>query len=135
TGAAAVVAQALGLALGALTVQLRGTWSSPPEQRSRWSIPDEHFWRDLLSLQARGVLVVVLAAVLAGSIAMLTRHTAGLLGVLLGWLILVENAVRALFYNRGWPRWLVVENITAFLMPGGMRFQFGQTLERGEYVP
>ena len=81
------------------------------------------------------MLVVVLAAVLAASIAMLTRHTAGLLGVLLGWFVVVENAVRALFYDRGWPRWLVIENITAFLVPRGQRFQFGETFDRGGYVP
>jgi hypothetical protein len=131
----AVVTQAIALGLGALTVSLRGTWTSPPLDPNGWGIPEQHFWRDLLSLQARGVLVVVLAAVLAASIAMLTRHTAGLLGVLLGWFVVVENAVRALFYDRGWPRWLVIENITAFLVPRGQRFQFGETFDRGQYVP
>jgi len=120
--AAGVVAQLLVLGLGAVTAQLRGTWATPPAaDEIAGLVPHAHFWRDLLSLQLRGVVLMVLAAVLAASVTTVTRHTGGLLGLLFAWFAVAENAVRILGSDRGWPRWLLTENIVAFLLPGGQR--------------
>jgi ABC-2 type transport system permease protein len=130
TAALGVLAQALGLGLGTLTVHLRGAWSRPPASSDAVDaapalLPAAHFWRDLLSLQARCVVLMVLAAVLAASVTAIARHTAGLLGLLFVWFAVVETAVNVLAAARGWPRWLVGPNVLAFLMPGGMRMATG----------
>ncbi|WP_426565182.1 hypothetical protein ACPPVT_02615 [Angustibacter sp. McL0619] len=122
-----VVTQAVGLGLGALAVSQRGTWD--PREPSQFGDPalihQAHFWRDLLSLQGRGVLLVVLTAVLAAAVTMLARHTAALLGLMFAWFVLAENAVRILFGDRGWPRWLLSNNVIAFLKPGGLAMVVG----------
>jgi hypothetical protein len=117
--AAGVVAQLLALGLGALTAELRGVWSAASADGPEGLIPLPHFWRDLLSLQLRGVVLMVLAGVLAASVTAVTRHTGGLLGLLFAWFAVAENAIRVLFTERGWPRWLLTENILAFVLPGG----------------
>jgi len=38
-----------------------------------------------------------------------------------------ENAVRVLGADRGWPRWLLTENIVAFLLPGGRTMATSET--------
>ena len=99
-------------------VAARGTW----ERTAGTSlIPPSHFWRDLVSLEARGVLLMVVVAVLSAALTTVTRHTGGTLGIAFGWFAVVENAVRIIFTDRGWPRWLVTENVVAFLSPGGQR--------------
>ena len=130
TAALGVLSQALGLGLAALTVQLRGAWARPPassdvDGSGSALLPAAHFWRDLLSLQARCVVLMVLAAVLAASVTAIARHTAGLLGLLFVWFAVVETAVNVLAGDRGWPRWLVGPNVLAFLLPGGMRMPVG----------
>ena len=119
--AAGVVAQLVALGLGALTAELRGTWtgSANHPEEGLGLVPHAHFWRDLLSLQLRGVVLMVLAGVLAACVTSVTRHTGGLLGLLFAWFAVAENAVRVLGSDRGWPRWLLTENILAFLLPGG----------------
>ncbi len=124
---AAVVAQAAGLALAALTVQLRGTWQASPAPSENGPsagpaiIGPANFWRDLVSLQVRGVGLVVAVALVAAAVTMMTRHTAALLGLAFAWVAVVENAVRLLLGARGWSRWLVTENVGAYLYPGGQR--------------
>jgi ABC-2 type transport system permease protein len=130
TAAVGVVAQALGLGLGTLTVHLRGAWSRPLTSSNQVDVapallPAAHFWRDLLSLQARCVVLMVVAAVLAASVTAIARHTAGLLGMLFVWFAVVETAVNVLAADRGWPRWLVGPNVLAFLLPGGLRMSTG----------
>lgn len=127
-----VVGQAIALGLGSLVVQLRGTWEATPPlrddamyYRAEPLIGSAHFWRDLLSTQARGVGLMVLAAVLAGAITTVVRHTGGLLGIFFGWFAVAENLVRAVGYDRGWTRWLLTENVVAFLTPGGMQMPVG----------
>lgn len=128
-----LVLQGLGLALGALTVTLRGTWAGTTvpssgmdgEPGSTLMLGADTFWRDLLSLQLRGVVLMALAGVLAAAITTLARHTGGLLGVLFGWFAVVETAVRAFGWERGWDRWLLSSNIGAFLTPGGTKMQTG----------
>lgn len=120
--AVGVVAQALALGLGVLSVAARGTWdpSAGPAL-----IPPAHFWRDLVSLQVRGVVLMVVVGVLAAAVTTITRHTGGTLGLAFGWFAVVENGVRVLFTARGWARWLVTENVVAFLNPGGRHIVVG----------
>jgi ABC-type transport system involved in multi-copper enzyme maturation permease subunit len=128
TAALGLLAQALALGLGALTVQLRGSWGAPPGgvgDGGSALLPHATFWRDLLSLQLRGVVLMVLAALLAASVTSITRHTGGLLGLMFAWFAVAENAVRALAGDRGWSRWLITENILAFLVPGGQHLPAG----------
>jgi hypothetical protein len=139
-----VLAQALGLGLTALTVSTRGTWQPTPavpegefsSGPSQGMIPPDHFWRDLLSLQGRGVLLMVLAAVIAASIAMLTRSTGGFLGVALGWFVLVEVAGQGLLSNL-WPtfgRYTLIQNVAALLTPGGIEVFGGNRMVNGQQV-
>ncbi|GAB3592233.1 hypothetical protein GCM10027446_12480 [Angustibacter peucedani] len=137
TAVVALVAQAVALGLGALVVATRGTWQTSPQPDGDavyYSQPaiigPAHFWRDLVSLQVRGVGLVVLVAVTSAAVTMLTRHTAALLGLGFFWVAIVENAVRALFGSRGWPRWLLTENVVAYLQPGGSHLSVGQHVDR-----
>jgi ABC-2 type transport system permease protein len=126
-----LVAQLVAFGLGAVVVALRGTWTpTPPPSAEGFAagvpgIAHAHFWRDLASLGLRGVVLAVIAALVGASITMLTRHTAVLLGVAFGWFAVVETAVQALFFDRGWTRWLLSSDIAAFLTPGGQRFSSG----------
>lgn len=109
TGAAALaVAFVAGmLGVGALAASLRGTMghageltanvvyppsgdpvitAGPPVQGS-W---DHHALLHTAALTGRGVLLVALLAVLATSLAFLTRYTVAAVGVVLGYLVVVE---------------------------------------------
>lgn len=125
-----LVAQAIGFGFGVLTVSLRGTWETSPTSNGDVYVQPSligpaHFWRDLVSLQVRGIGLVVLVALLAAAVTTLTRHTAAVLGIAFAWVAIVENAVRVLFSSRGWPRWLFTENVVAFLLPGGQQIVKG----------
>jgi hypothetical protein len=133
-----VVFQAIGLGGGALIVSTRGTWqaSPPPSQDDMYYqqpplIGAGHLWRDLLSLQLRGVGLMVLVAILAAALTTVTRHTGGMLGIAFAWFAVVENAVRILFGSRGWPRWLLTENLAAYLTPGGQHMAVGTVVRDG----
>lgn len=141
---AGVLAQVLALGLGAIVVSTRGTWATtPPDTRAgmyvgagvgRALLPAEHFWRDLLSLQARGVLLMVLAAVVAAALATITRSTGGFLGVALGWLVLVEGAGQALLLSRlpSLLPWTLTQSVTAAIAPGGSRLYLGEQVVNGQ---
>ncbi len=134
--AASVLAQALALGMGALVVATRGTFDATPELPSgtyvgsagQAMLAQAHFWRDLLSLQARGIAVMVLAALVAAGLATLTRGTGGFLGVTLAWLVLVEVAGQALLLGRA-PSlvpWTLTQSAAAALQPGGLRLYLDQ---------
>jgi ABC-2 type transport system permease protein len=135
-----VVSQAFGLGLAALTVQLRGTWQDAPPPAVD-SPPDVgmlalgRFWPELLSLQLRAVLVMVLVAVMATALATVFRSTGGVLGVAFGWFAVAEIGVHALFGNRSVVRFMLTENLTAALSPGGTTLYVGQHLTPEGMVP
>lgn len=127
-----IVAQALGLALGAAIVATRGTWASTPALAESGMyvgsgpgtalIAADNFWRDLVFLQARGVALMLLFAVIAASITTITRSTGGFLGVALGWFVLAETAVQGLLYNFA-PMLMpftLTQSTIALLTPGGI---------------
>ena len=118
-----VVAQTLGLGLGLVTVATRGTFDAsraedggPPALGA-----GSHLWRDLVLLQGRGVLLMVLAAVIAAAIATVTRSTGGFLGFALGWLVVVEVAGQGVLASiaPGLSQWTLTQNVAALLTPGG----------------
>ena len=127
-----VAAQALGLALGSATVAIRGTWAStPPFPDSGMYvgpgpgtalIAADNFWRDLVLLQGRGIVLMVLFAVIAASIATITRSTGGFLGAALGWFVVVELAGQGLLYNYApaLSPFTLTQSAAALLTPGGI---------------
>ncbi|HEX8498069.1 MAG TPA: hypothetical protein VF661_12805 [Actinomycetales bacterium] len=141
--AAGVVAQALALGLTSLVVATRGTWAPTPPMPSGTyfgsgsgtaMIPASHFWRDLLSMQGRGVLLMVLAALAAAALATVTRSTGGFLGVALGWLIVVEAAGQALLLT--WAPalvpWTLANSFAAAITPGGTSVYVGTEVVNGQ---
>jgi hypothetical protein len=130
-----VAAQTLALGLGALTVQLRGTWErvtyvgSGPDGAARpdgGMLAGDRFWPELLSLQLRTVAVMVLVAVMAVALATVFRGTAGVLGVAFGWFAVVEVGVHAIFGQRQVVRYMLTDNLAAALLPGGTDLYIGQ---------
>lgn len=134
--AASLVAQALALGLGALVVATRGTFDPTPELESgsymgsagQALISQSHFWRDLLSLQGRGVLLMVLAALVAAAIATITRGTGGFLGVALVWLVVIEIGAQALLASKApaLSAWTLTQSAAAAVTPGGLRLYLGE---------
>lgn len=97
-------------------------------------LPDG-FSGDLLALQGRAVLLVVLASVLGFGLSNLTRNTGAALGIGFVYFAVVETAVRNL--RPAWQQWLLTDNAAALLQQGGHRLMlFGEGFvdERGNYV-
>jgi hypothetical protein len=78
----------------------------------------EGFWSDLLQTQARGVLLTVIAALLAFGLTNLVRNTGAALGIAFVYLIIVESAVRGL--RPMWQPWLLTDNAAALVQQGGV---------------
>jgi hypothetical protein len=77
----------------------------------------EDFWRALLEAQARGVLLVVLAAVLAFGLTNIVRNTGAALGIAFVYTAIVENILRAL--RPHWEPWLLTSNALGLVQDGG----------------
>lgn len=110
-GAAAligVVAQAGWLAMSGLLRAFVGLDAELPEG----------FWSDLLQTQARGVLLTVIAALLAFGLTNLVRNTGAALGIAFVYLIIVENLVRGL--RPLWQQWLLSSNALGLVQQGGV---------------
>lgn len=110
TGAAVVigvVAQAGWLAMSGILRAVVGRDAALPAG----------FWGDLLQTQARGVLLTVLAALLAFGLTNLVRNTGAALGIAFVYLVIVENLVRGL--RPRWQPWLLTENALALVQQGG----------------
>ncbi len=75
------------------------------------------FWSDLLQTQARGVLLTVIAALLAFGLANLVRNTGAALGIAFVYLVIVESAVRGM--RPLWQPWLLSENALGLVRQGG----------------
>ncbi|MDT0277006.1 ABC transporter permease subunit [Blastococcus goldschmidtiae] len=77
----------------------------------------EEFWSTLLQTQARAVLLVVLAAVLAFGLTNVVRNTGAALGIAFVYTAIVENILRAL--RPHWEPWLLTRNALALVQDGG----------------
>lgn len=75
------------------------------------------FYQSLAGFLGRGALVAAGCAVLGASIAVIGRNTAAALGVVLGYIIIVEQILRGL--QPGWDAWFLGENLGIVL--GGSR--------------
>ena len=111
--ATAAVLGALAQAVWALAARVlaatRGGTTAPPG-----------FWADLAGSAGRGVLLVVLVALLGFAFANLVRNTAAALGAGFFYFVIVENAVRGL--RPAWQEWLLSTNAAALVSDGGTSF-------------
>jgi hypothetical protein len=136
-----VAGQVLGLGLGSLTVQLRGTWEASPAVDPQMGpsgnalLSPDRFWTELLTLQARTVVVMVAVALMSAALATVFRSTGGVLGVAFGWFAVVEIAVHAFFSGRGIIRYMLTDNLVAALMPGGNNLYIGDRVTAEGMVP
>ena len=78
----------------------------------------EGFWSELLGVQARGVLLTVLAGLAGFGLANLVRNTGAALGVGFVYFAIVENVVHGFLPT--WAPWLLTRNAAALLEPGGI---------------
>ena len=141
-----VAAQALGLALGSAIVATRGTWAGTPRLVESGMyvgpgpgtalIAADNFWRDLVFLQGRGIVLMLLFAVVAASIATITRSTGGFLGAALGWFVVVEVAGQGLLMNfaPSLAPWTLTQSAIALLTPGGTNVYGGNRMANGNLV-
>ena len=80
------------------------------------------FWSSLLQTQARGVLLVVLAAVLGFGLTNVVRNTGAALGIAFVYTAIAENIIRAL--RPHWEPWLLTSNALGLVQDGGYRIVF-----------
>ncbi|MDC5698385.1 hypothetical protein OO014_14090 [Intrasporangium calvum] len=115
-GLGSAVLAGLGLALLVVGARLVATLNRPGADLT---LPEPPPLDDSVpELILRVLAVAVGTAVLGAALALLIRHTAGLVGLVLGYLVVVEFiAVSALFGGRLTP-WTVVANLQAFLNKG-----------------
>ena len=73
-------------------------------------------WGDLTATGGRAVLMTALGAALGGVTGLLLRHTAAAIGVVMGYLVLIEGVFGS-FLNQAQP-WLVKLNFDAFVRHG-----------------
>ena len=81
------------------------------------SIATGGFWEELLGVQARGVLLVVLAALGGFGLTNLVRNTGAALGIGFVYFAIVEPAI-GVFLASSQP-WLLSNNVIGLLLPGG----------------
>jgi ABC-type transport system involved in multi-copper enzyme maturation permease subunit len=74
---------------------------------------DAAWWQDAGATLARCAALTVVAGVLGMSVASLGRNTAAALGVGFGYIVVVENLIRAL--KPQWEQWLVTDNSAVFV--------------------
>jgi ABC-type transport system involved in multi-copper enzyme maturation permease subunit len=74
--------------------------------------PDD-FYRTLAGFLVRGALLTGGCAVLGGTIATVGKNTTAALGVVLGYIVIVEQIVRGL--RPGWNAWYLAENLAIVL--------------------
>lgn len=113
---AAKLLVATGMAfLGAIALQalLGGVLTPVAVLRGTTAGVDATWLRGVIGLALRSAAVAAMAATLGGALASIGRNTAAALGVLFGYLAIVEPLIRGL--RPGWGPWLVSNNLGAFL--------------------
>lgn len=73
-------------------------------------------WVDLGWMSARIVLLAVFLGMVGAAAGLLLKHTGAVLGIVVGYLLVVENMVRGLFPD--WARYLLSENLIAWVNDG-----------------
>ncbi|QDO88364.1 ABC transporter permease [Ornithinimicrobium ciconiae] len=73
-------------------------------------------WADLGWMSARIVLLAVFLGMVGAAAGLLLRHTGAVLGIVIGYMLVAENMVRALFPD--WAKYLLSENLIAWVNDG-----------------
>lgn len=109
TGVAAtlgVLSQGVWLIAARVLAATRGTTSTP-----------KHLWAQLAGASGRGVLLIVLVALLGFAVANLIRNTAAAFGAGFVYFAIIENVIRAV--RPAWQPWLLTDNAVALVTHGG----------------
>ena len=127
----------LGVAAAAFGVLTQGLWLAMAgvlrlAVGTDEALPDD-FWSTLLQTQGRAVLLTVFAALLGFGLANLVRNTGAALGIAFVYVVVVENAVRAL--RPHWDPFLLSTNAVGLVQDGGYTAQWwdGTAVEPTEY--
>jgi ABC-2 family transporter protein len=98
-------------------------------------LPDG-FWNTLLQTQARGVLLVVLAAVLGFGLTSIVRNTGAALGIAFGYVVAIQLILAAT--KPSWAPWMLGTNAFALVSPEGLTIplydQVDYSSGMGEYA-
>ena len=96
----------------------------------------EGFWSTLLQTQARGVLLVVFAAVLGFGLTSIVRNTGAALGIAFGYVVAIQLILAAT--KPSWAPWMLGTNAFALVSPEGLTIplydQIDYSSSTGEYV-
>lgn len=82
----------------------------------------EGFWTSLLETQARGVLLVVLAAVLGFGLTSIVRNTGAALGIAFVYVVVVQLVLGGI--KPSWSQWMVGTNALALVKENGLTLFF-----------
>jgi ABC-2 family transporter len=85
------------------------------------ALPDD-FWSTLLQTQARGVLLVVLAAVLGFGLTSIVRNTGASLGIAFVYVVVIQLILGNA--KPSWSPWLLGTNAAALVADGGLHIPF-----------
>ena len=80
------------------------------------------FWSTLLQTQARGVLLVVLAAVLGFGLTSIVRNTGASLGIAFLYVVAIQLILGGA--KPSWSPWMLGTNAAGLVMDGGVRLMF-----------
>jgi hypothetical protein len=84
-------------------------------------LPDG-FWSTLLQTQARGVLLVVLAAVLGFGLTSIVRNTGAALGIAFVYVVVVQLVLGN--FKPSWQPWMLGSNAVGLVNDGGLTLYF-----------
>lgn len=118
-----VLGQALWWAAAQVLARTRGTTDVP-----------EGFAAEVLALQGRAVLLVVLTGLMGFAAANLIRNTGAALGVAFAYFVILENAVRALAPSL--QPFLLSNAAIALVLPGGLTLYLPDSFidEQGNFI-
>jgi hypothetical protein len=89
-------------------------------------LPDG-FWSTLLQTQARGVLLVVLAAVLGFGLTSIVRNTGAALGMAFGYVVAIQLILAGI--KPSWAQWMLGTNAFALVNDGGLELIFWDQID------
>lgn len=111
--AAGILATAIG---GALVLCFSAAFLPTILSKGSTAGADAEWWLEYFVGTAKLALATGVAAVVGASIAMLGRNTTGAVGLAFGYFAVAEPLIRGL--RPQYQRWLVIENVVAFLSDG-----------------
>src|SRR5450631_109670 len=109
----------LPIALAVLSLLTAGTWLIVGHFASTAGTTTK-VWGNLAQMGGRAVLLAVAAALAGAAMGVLFRHTAAVLGIAVGYLVLVEGVFRQAL--QGVQPWLLSLNFEAWLQHGAQYF-------------